>query len=587
MGLFQVAKPKSAGKLMISHKDSRLADTVIETLSHMADMAGSTLGPGGRQVLIERGEMNLPPIMTKDGVTVIKNLGYHDPLQQLILESARGAAIRTASEAGDGTTTATILASSIARSVRDSVRENIKISPQKMIRAMQSQVPVIHQLIEDLSIMPDAENFDDILLRVAELSANGDTELAEKIMESYDLVGDEGNLTIVEKIGPSSYELERIHGYTVDRGYEESLKKFANGFMNDKSGTMVGMKDPCVLLYDGVLTSIHNLLSSLNAIVDAMDKRNIKDQYILIVAHGFADGVLGDLHVNWNTPNTPFVLPLVTPESAIRNWRTQFLYDLQAYANVPVYNPIDNPLSKMNPGKLLDDCLVSVVECQRYKTSIIANEDPELLESRVDTLKEQLKNPESEYEANDLRVRIGKLTSGIARLYVNGPSDAETRERRDRAEDAWMAIKGAVKEGASPAGGWVWLRAAGLMQSLSVSLKDTDIVQSNACAALAKALVTPIVKLYDNYGYSSEEIGKAIADLGSNEDQTFDISTQTWVPKFELLDSTSALKQAVENSVSIASLLGTIGGVVVFDRDTETDSKEQSFARGFEKATEE
>lgn len=586
MGLFHTAKPKSAGKLMMSHKDDRLIDSVIDTLQHMADMAGSTLGPGGRQVLIERPEMNLPPIMTKDGVTVIKNLGYQDPIKQLVLEAARGAAIRTAAEAGDGTTSATILAASIARSTRDLVRDHPRISPQKLIRAMQAQVPTIHSLIKDLSIMPDGENFEDVLLKVAELSANGDTALAEKVVDAYNMVGDEGNLTIVEKAGPSSYDLERIHGYTVDRGYEESLKKFANGFVNDKSGTMVGLKNPVVILYDGVVTNPNAILEPLNKIVNELDNRQVKDQFILFVAHGFTDSVLGFFHVNWQQPETPFVLPLVTPESAIRNWRSHFLYDLQAYTGVPVFNPIDNPFNKVDPVQLIDDCLVTAVECQRYRTSIIAQEDETLLDDRVQQLKEQLKAPESEYEANDLRVRIGKLTSGIARLSVMGPSDAETRERRDRAEDAWMAIRGAIRDGACPAGGWVWVRVSQAMAKMATQTTQSDPITSIACNALAVAMLKPVLKLYENYGYHEDEYARILSDLAEKEDETFDISTQEWVPTTDLLDSTSALLQAVENSISIASLLGTIGGVVVFGRDMEADSKEQQFARNFERTIE-
>jgi len=586
MGLFQTSKPKSAGKLMMSHKDDQLMELVIATLNHMATMAGATLGPGGRQVLIERGDINLPPIMTKDGVTVIKNLGYDNPIRQLILESARGAAIRTASEAGDGTTTATLLAASIAESVHISVKENSRMSPQRLVRAMQQQVAAIHNLIDDLSIYPDADNFDDILFKVAELSANGDSGLARKIMESYDLVGDEGNLTIVERTGSSNYELERINGYTIDRGMEESLKKFANGFVNDKSGTMTGMKKPVVLLYDAVITTVHQILPALNAITEELDAQNLPDKNILVVAHGFSDGVLGDLHTNWNTPDTPFVFPLVTPESAIRNWRTQFLYDLQAYTGVPVYNPIDKPLSTLDAKMLISDCLVTNMECQRYKTSIISEEDEILLESRVDTLKEQLKSPESEYEANDLRVRIGKLTSGIARLYINGPSDVETRERRDRAEDAWMAVKGAIKDGASPAGGWVWMRASRYMATISGAMAETDPVTATACAILANALKVPVVRLYENYGYHADEIKVFLEKLEENELQTFNIATESWVDKDDLLDSTSALKQSIENSVSISSLLGTIGGVVVFGRDQMADAKEHALKRDFEKAVE-
>lgn len=219
MGLFQSSKPKSAGKIMLSSKD-QLNTLVLETLTHMASMAGSTLGPGGRQVLIERPEMGMKPIITKDGVTVIKNLGYADSVKQLILESARDAALRTASEAGDGTTTATILSSAIADYTYEASKNNPKMSPQRIVRELQNMVPYIKEKIKTFSIFADSDNYTEVLKSVAALSANSDSELADSVIEAFDTVGEEGNLTIVEATGPSKYEVERISGYTVDQGYE-------------------------------------------------------------------------------------------------------------------------------------------------------------------------------------------------------------------------------------------------------------------------------------------------------------------------------------------------------------------------------
>lgn len=582
MGLFHTNKPKSAGKVMMPSTDSALSEMVTETLDHMAAMAGGTLGPGGRQVLIERPEMGVKPIITKDGVTVIKNLGYSNPSKQLILESARDAALRTAHEAGDGTTTATILSAAIAKHTNEAYKANPKMSPQRVVREMQSIVPYLKEQVKKYSIFANEDNYEELLMRVATLSANGDSELAEKIIDAFDLVGEEGNLTITEVTGPSEYKVERISGYTIDQGYEESLKNFSNGFINDRSGTMVGMEKPVVLLYDGVINDTMQVFDALQKLSSYWDQTQHPHKNVLLVAHGFSDVVLGDMHQNWNHPATINVLPLMTPQMAIRNWRTQFLYDLQAYTGSPVFNPLDRPIIDMDAEALTKNNLVTSVECSRFRTSIMSTEDMDMIEYRVSELKEQLKSPESKYEEDDLRVRIGKLTSGIARLYIFSPSSGDAREKKDRAEDAWMAIRGAIRDGACPGGGYVLVRLAADLMAVQNRLSPAP--KSVAAGILAEALLKPIEVLYRNYGYTQEEIEDMQAELLRREEETFDVSSLEWVPKTDLLDSVPAVTEAIENSVSIASLLGTLGGIVSFDRDSEADRREQVLDRDFNKA---
>jgi chaperonin GroEL len=580
MGLFQTNKPKSASKVMIP-SSQKLENEVLTTLNHIAEMVGVTLGPGGKQVLIERPEIGMKPIMTKDGVTVIKHLGYEEATKQLILEAARDAAIRTANEAGDGTTTATILSNSIAQAAASVVKANPKLSPQKIVREMQKLVPYLTKKIESYKIDVDGENYDDVLLKVATLSANGDSELASSIVKGLDLVGEEGDMTIVESQGPSKYEINRINGYTVERGYEESCRNFANGFINDKSGTMVVLEKPIFILYDGILNDMSQVFEPLTRLNEHFNEIKSDSKNVVIVAHGFSEIVLGDLHTNWNHPQTTIKMyPMLTPERAIQNWRTNFLYDLQAYTGTPVFNPIDKPIVDMDPQILVENNRVTRVEVSRYKSMIFANEDQEAISIRVEELRLQKQNPESEYELNDLNVRIGKLTSGIVRLIISGPSAGETREKRDRADDAWMAIKGAINYGAVPGGGYVLVRLAA---DLSVTSSKMPIGTTRyATEILSLALLAPVETLYRNYGYNEEEIGQQITAILNNDSQAFDVSEQEWVDKHSLLDSLPAVVEAVRNSISIASLLGTVGGIVAFKRDYDSDKQEEKLVRQFE-----
>lgn len=582
MALFQVNKPKSASKIMIPSSES-LTKMTVDTLDHMADMAGTTLGPGGKQVLIERPEMNMKPIVTKDGVTVIKSLGFEHPVRQLILEAARDAAIRTATEAGDGTTTATVLSSAIVRETIEVVKNNPKISPQQIVREMQRIVPEIVKKIDSYRIDVTGDNYESTLLKVATLSANGDSDLAQKVVDGLNMVGDEGDMTIVEINGggDSRYVLERINGYTVDRGYEESARNLAQGFINDRSGTMVVLERPMFVLYDGVINDFGQVFDALTKLNDALQKKGVQDRSVVLVAHGFSDIMLGDLHTNWNHPKAAIkIFPLATPQRAILNWQTNFLYDLQAYTGTPVFNPADRPIIDMDPEAMINSNRVKRFECSRFKAMVFADEDADATAIRVEELKEQRKNPESEYELNDLNVRIGKLTSGIVRLNIHGSSAGETREKRDRAEDAWMAIKGAIKNGAVPGGGYVLVRLAAWLQVAGDTLKPG--ARKYAVDILGEALLNPVRLLYKNYGYNSDDTEAQIAKMLNNDEQTFNILEEAWVAKEDLLDSLPAVAEAVRNSISISSLLGTMGGIVAFKRDHDTDKAEEDFVRRFE-----
>ena len=217
-------KTKSASKTILC-KGPKLEDVVQKTLQTIASIVGGTLGPGGRQVLLERQEFDLPPLITKDGVTVCRSLGFTSPVQQCILESVRDASIATSNTAGDGTTTTCILAESTVRYTKEFCLKNPKVSPQKVVRTLQKCFKTeIEPLIKKLAVMADLSTPEgrQILKDVATVSANGDKELADAVMDCFDLVGDDGNVTLAELSGPSGYEVERVEGYPITTGYEDS-----------------------------------------------------------------------------------------------------------------------------------------------------------------------------------------------------------------------------------------------------------------------------------------------------------------------------------------------------------------------------
>jgi chaperonin GroEL len=345
------------------------------------------------------------------------------------------------------------------------------------------------------------------------------------------------------------------------------------------------LNKPIFLLYDGIMNDISQILEGLTKLGNYFTSTRAQDRGVVLVAHGFSDMVLGDLHLNWNhLESTVKVVPLLTPvDVAIQNWRSQFLFDLQAYTGSPVFNPVDKPITELDPEQMSKNNRVKGIEIGRFRTSVISDEDDEALSIRVSELKERLKKPESDYEINDLNVRIGKLTSGIAKLSVSAPSAGESREKRDRAEDAWMAIRGAVKYGAVPGGGFILVRLSAQLMVEAEKLAKTP--KKFAMNILARALLRPVEVLYENYGYKDESVAKQLTSMLGRTEQTFDISEQKWVDKYDILDSVPAVVEAIRNSISIASLLGTLGGIVAFRRDAQTDKEEERFVRKYEGGT--
>ena len=282
-------------------RSSRLENTVLDTMKVISDLVGSTLGPGGHSVLLERQEHDLPNFVTKDGVTVFKSMGFSDPVKHAIMEAARDASVRTASEAGDGTTTATILAYSIVKNIAAYTKANPSISPQKIIRKLQSHFKnSIEPSIREHSTACEygTETGNRLLASVAKLSANGDAPLAEAVMGCLDLVGDDGNVTITEISGPSAYEIDHIEGYPMNVGYEDSCGRFYNKFINDPGNQRVFVEKPVFLLYHGRITDIQSIIFTMER-VGLEWQGNGFNHNVILVATGFSESVLAQLAMNW------------------------------------------------------------------------------------------------------------------------------------------------------------------------------------------------------------------------------------------------------------------------------------------------
>ena len=570
-------KVKSVPKV-VSTESTGLKAKVLSTMQTVAEVVGATLGPGGRPVLIERQEYGLPNIVTKDGVTVFRSLGFDDATSHCIMEAARDASVRTANEAGDGTTTATILSHAIMQNMANACEDNPRLSPQKLTRDIGTFFskhiePMLIELSKKVELDEEGKK---ILHKVARLSANGDEELATKVMECFDLVGDAGNVTIIEESGHSAYEVERIDGYPVTLGYEDCCGRYYPQFINDQGASQVRMEKPVFVLYFGKITDIQSLMNILGKINAGWEQGKISHN-IVVAATGFSDTVIGHMAVNFPVASTLNVYPLLVPMSQSSTGQLDFLEDLAAITGGKVLS---------NLGKTLDNAEISdlghlkdgLFEASRFRSNIIGRRDDILILERVEILQKRLKNAISQLDGLILQERIGKVSGGIAKLKVIGSSTGEVKERRDRAEDAICAVRGALKSGYLPGGGW------GLLNAFCVA---EDYAPDEIKYLLFDSLLAPIYRLLGNAGLPEDEIDENVSVMldivRRKERKVYDALQQKFVDADEagILDSTPAVIEALRNSISIATVLGTLGGAVVFPRDKEFERRESKEAHDY------
>jgi chaperonin GroEL len=579
-------KIKSVAKCILP-KGDKLSSKILETMKVIADTVGSTLGPGGCPVLIERQEFGFPNLVTKDGVTVFRSLGFSDPIAHAIMESYRDAATRTAAEAGDGTTTATVLSEAIGRYTQTYCQANPKVSPQRVVRLLERIFKdELEPEILKLAITPDTKT----LHSVAKCSANGDQDLADAIMKCFELAGDDGNITILEESGPSSYKVDLLKGYPLGIGYEDSVGRFFPAFLNDRQNARVYLDRPLFILNFGSLTQLQQLFPILEPLGEAVEKYRVIEQdpnnvvplpaekppaNIVIVATDFSETLVGQLASNFSAPNSSLkVLPIKVPRSAMQSGQMDIIYDLAALTGGKVFDPIRNPLTAAKPEELGQP--LEYLEMSRYRSNVVGMSDESYLMARVDEVRGTIDSHgyESELELSILKERLGKLTGGIAKLTVVGASNGEIREKKDRADDAACAVRGAVKHGCLPGGCWTFAKLVDKLNDGVYDALTLDVVKQ----VLIPSLKEPFKKLLSNCGYNESEIKEIELTLTRRLDDgvIFDALNANWVSGAEsgVMDSVPAVLEALRSSASIATQIGTLGAIVVFPRDTELERQE-------------
>tara|TARA_B110000858_G_scaffold183631_1_gene224147 strand:- start:2 stop:1660 length:1659 start_codon:yes stop_codon:yes gene_type:complete len=518
---------------------SKEARTLLASgVDQLANAVTSTLGPSGRNVILEQDMGN--PISTKDGVTVARAIELKDKVENLGAQIVKQASIKTADQAGDGTTTSTLLAQSILnegleRMSAGSNAVDIKRGIDLAVKDITGYLAVESKEITN----------EDQLKQVATISANNDQEVGELISTAMDKVGTEGVVAIEESKTGETY-LETVEGMQFNRGYKSPY------FVTDNNSMQSVLSDPFILITDKKLSQVKELLPLLEAISQ-------QNKPLLIIADDVSGEALSTMVVN----KMRGILPCVAvgaPEYGDR--RKAMLDDLAILTGGQVISSEKGMrLDKFDTKWLGRANKVTVGK--ELTTIVDAKGDQETIVQRVEEIKTQIEETNSPYEKEKLQERLAKFVGGVAIVHVGGHTEVEMKEKKDRVDDALHATKAAIEEGILPGGGISLLNAAlWLTDSLSNDLDDSPRPQGDSSIGydiVINACERPFYKILENAGYSNELIGDIELRIKEEGDFWFGYNPreEDYFNMFKegIIDPTKVTRLALENAASVAGTL--------------------------------
>ena len=497
-------------------------------INTISNAVRSTLGPKGRNVIIQQPFKR--PTVTKDGVSVAKEVWLKDPLENMGSVMVYEAAANTASKAGDGTTTATVLTQAI-------VTEGLKLvaagfHPMDLKRGIDY---ASDKVCEELTTRAKTCSTSEEIMQVAQLSANSDASIGKNIAEGLEAVGKEGAISIETAKGLED-ELEVVTGLQIDRGYMNAY------FSTDHEALRTVLEDCFVFLYDKTITDIADIVPLL----DEVSKTRCP---ILIVAEDIEEIPMQTLLMNHQNGSLKCCV-VTAPSFADR--RLPALEDIATLTGGTVFSKELN--RDLDTATLEQLGVCDRIEVDQLTTTFIGGRgDPELIEERVQHIRTQLSTASNDYNADKLRNRLAKLTGGVAVIKVGGRSEVEINEKKDRYDDALNATRAAIGDGIVAGGGVALMRAKS-------ALADTDITNVDQTAGVnivAKALEAPIRQIVDNAGESPDVIVNKILEGSDNYGYNAATGEYGDMMQMGIIDPVKVTKTALQNAASIAGLLIT------------------------------
>tara|TARA_R110002049_G_scaffold924_8_gene6750 strand:+ start:287 stop:1915 length:1629 start_codon:yes stop_codon:yes gene_type:complete len=534
-----------------SPKDLKFGESgrtsLINGISKIANAVKSTLGPRGHTVLIESPNHTQGITVTKDGVTVAKAVDLLHPVENLAVRMMKEAADKTATSAGDGTTTAIVLTEAIVKAGSDMMKDNHNRT--EILKHINKEVPSIITKLKSLSKPITKRRLKDVAI----ISANGDKTIGTTIAKTYDKVGKTGIVTVERSQTSSTYN-EITNGIKVERGYNSSL------FINDQKKDECILDDTYILVSDASVDNILNIENILKPIIQERKKLLLICPCSENVINTLAANVVknGLKICNINPPQFGYKQHELMQDIAISVGATYFSEKTGDDLSLITFNDLGH---------------ASKVIVSRDSTVIIKDdaENGNVIEERVAQLWEQHKLAVKKGDKDFILSRIASLTGGIGVIYVGGQTDIEQKELYDRVDDAVCAVRSALLEGILPGGGTALYNVAKDYDALQD--KETNLSKKIAYAILGKALKAPIHQILLNAGLDYNEIYKDIA----NPIHGYDVKNEVYGDLLEMgvIDPMKVTKHALQNAVSVATTILSTNAIITMARTYESNEADK------------
>jgi chaperonin GroEL len=508
-------------------RDAR--ERILRGVDILADAVKVTLGPKGRNVVIDKSFG--APRTTKDGVTVAKEIELKDKFENMGAQMLREVASKANDAAGDGTTTATVLAQAIVREGMKSVAAGI--NPMDLKRGIDQAVTVV---VEDLKKRSTPVAGSSEIAQVGIISANGDTEVGEKIAEAMDKVGKEGVITVEEAKG-LEFELDVVEGMQFDRGY---LSPY---FITNTEKMSVELDNPYILIHEKKLSNLQAMLPILEAVVQS-------GRPLLIIAEDVEGEALATLVVNKLRGGLK-IAAVKAPGFGDR--RKAMLEDIAILTKGEMISEdLGIKLENVTVGMLGQAKRVTI---DKDNTTIVDGAgEAESIKARVEAIRAQIETTTSDYDREKLQERLAKLAGGVAVIKVGGATEVEVKERKDRVDDALHATRAAVEEGIVPGGGTALLYATKALDGLKGANDD----QTRGIDIVRRAIQAPLRQIAENAGHDGAVVaGNLLRE--AVETQGFNAATDSYedLKASGVIDPTKVVRTALQDAASVAGLLIT------------------------------
>ncbi|MEZ4827372.1 MAG: chaperonin GroEL [Bacteroidia bacterium] len=524
-------------------------DRLKRGVDALANAVKVTLGPKGRNVVIDK-KFGAPAI-TKDGVTVAKEIELKDPVENMGAQMVKEVASKTADIAGDGTTTATVLAQAMVREGLKNVTAGA--NPMELKKGIDEATKVVVAQLKKFSKnIADSKE----IAQVATISSNNDEEIGAFIADAMDKVGKDGVITVEEAKGLDTY-LDVVEGMQFDRGYLSAY------FVTNPDSMVVELDNPFILLYDKKISQMKDLLPVLEQTVQT-------GRPLLIVAEDVDGEALATLVVN-KIRGSLKVAAVKAPGFGDR--RKAMLEDIAILTGGQV---ISEERGFKLENTTLDMLGISKkVSIDKDNTTIVdGGGDTELIAARIKQIKSQIETTTSDYDREKLQERLAKLSGGVAVLYVGAATEVEMKEKKDRVDDALHATKAAVEEGIIPGGGVALVRAIAALKAGRGGINDNFLKGDVGIgvAIVRRALEEPLRQIVENAGLEAGVILNAV--MSSDDlDYGFNARNEQYENFFQtgIIDPTKVARTALENAASIAGMLLTTEAVITDEPEPESE----------------